>query len=116
MKRRGFLGASIGAALVAALPTGFARASRGSLLEDPVSWLGTEFRLADGSRLELDKVEHHDCDRHSTQLRLKFRIVEGVPPLEGTHALAGGGCEQALFLQEGDAGPVACINRLRLSA
>lgn len=112
MKRRDFLMRSAGAALLAAVPIGVAAAARGSLLDEPLAWIGTRFHTPDGAVMVLDQVEQLDGDRHSTQLRLQFRSLSGVVP-EGTHVLASGWCEEPLFLQAGHAGPVACINRLR---
>ena len=112
MKRRDFLVRSAGAALLGAVPFGIAAAVRGSLLDDPLAWVGTRFRAAEGVVLELAGVEQLACDRHSTQLRLQFRSVAGSVPREGTHVLASGWGEEALFLQTGRDGPVACINRL----
>ena len=112
MKRRDFVLRSTGAVLLGAEPFGVAAALRGPLLEDPVAWLGTKFRLPDGSRLELASVEPLVADRYSKQLRLQFRMLTGVAPHEGTHALDCGSSAEPLFLQVGRDGPVACINRL----
>lgn len=112
MKRRDFLVRSAGAALLGAIPFGVAAAMRGSLLDDPLAWVGTRFRAADGAVLELANVEQLACDRHSTQVRLQFRTIAGNAPGEGTHVLASGWSEEALFLQSGRDGPVACVNRL----
>lgn len=112
MKRREFLVRSAGAALLAATPLGMAAAMRGSLLEEPQAWVGSEFRLADGSRITLAGVEQLACDRHTTQLRLQFHTVSGAAPAEGTHVLTSGWRDEPVFLQAGHAGPVACINRL----
>ena len=116
MKRREFLLRSAGAALLGAVPLGVAAAVRGSLLDDPLAWIGTRFTLADGCALELAGVEQLPGDRHSTQLRLQFRTLAGSAPCEGTHALRSGWSEDALFLQAGREGPVACVNRLHAHA
>ena len=116
MKRRDFLVRSAGAALLGAVPFGVVRAARGTLLDDPVAWIGAEFRLADGTRLELADVEQVAGGRQSAQARLQFRTVAGSTPVEGTHTLASAWCEEPLFLQAGREGPVACINRLRAGA
>lgn len=112
MKRREFVLRSAGAALLSAIPLGVAAAVRGSLLDDPLAWIGKVFRLADGSHLELADVERLAGDSHSTQYRLQFRTVSGAVPREGTHALSCGWNDERLFLQSGRQGPVACINRL----
>jgi hypothetical protein len=115
MQRRDFMLRSAGAALLGAIPFGASAALRGPLLEDPLAWLGTMFRLPDGSRIELAGVEPVVGDRLSTQVRLQFRTVSGSAPREGTHVLAAGWHEELLFLQAGREGPVACINRLHRS-
>jgi hypothetical protein len=112
MNRRDFLSRSTAAALLAAVPVVVVAATRGPLLEDPTAWIGTTFRLADGSRLELAAVEELACDRYSTQVRMHFRTVSGVSPAEGTHALSSAWSEEDVFLQPGRVGAVACINRL----
>lgn len=116
MKRRDFLLRSAGATLLAATPVAVLAATRGSLLEDPQAWVGTCFRLADGARIELADVEQLACDRHCTQLCLRFRTLSGAAPVEGTHLLASARGEQALFLQAGREGPVAHVNRLHAHA
>lgn len=116
MKRREFVVRSAGAALLGALPVGAMAASRGALLDDPQAWLGARFRTGQGSLLELADVERLAGDRHTTQWRLGFRVVEGAAPAEGTHVLACGSREDALFLQAGRQGPVACVNRLHTLA
>lgn len=113
MKRRDFLVRSAGAALLGALPAAMASNLRGPLLDDPAAWIGTTFRTTGGARLTLAAVEQLGGDRHTTQLRLQFRVLTGDAPGEGTHVLASGWSEQALFLQCGREGPVACLNRLR---
>lgn len=115
MKRRDFVLRTTGAALLGAVPLGAAAALRGSLLDDPVAWLGTTFRLSDGGYLELADVESLAGDQYSRQVRLQFRVLAGAVPREGTHALACGSGEEMLFLQAGRSGPVACINRLHHS-
>lgn len=113
MKRRDFLVRSAGAALLGAVPFGIAAASRGSLLDDPLAWIGTAFRTADGAVIELAQVEQLACDRTSTQVRLHFRALFGAVPGEGTHTLASSRGKEMLYLQSGREGPVACLNRLR---
>ena len=115
MKRRDFVVRSAGAAVLGAVPLGAVAALRGSLLDDPKAWLGTTFRLPDGSYLELADVEALAGDRYSRQVRLQFRMLTGAAPREGTHALECGSGEETLFLQAGREGPVACINRLHRS-
>ena len=51
MKRRDFLLRSTAVAAVAGVPFGVALLQRGSLLDDPQAWIGTEFELPDGVRL-----------------------------------------------------------------
>lgn len=116
MKRRDFLVRSAGAAVLAAAPLGVGAAWSGPLLDDPNAWIGRRFQLADGSQLALAGVEHVLGDRHSTQFRLRFTVVSGTAPREGIHALRCGLDEEALFLQSGREGPVACINRLHAIA
>jgi hypothetical protein len=116
VKRRHFLIRSAGAALCAAVPLGAAAALRGSLLDDPESWLGQTFRLPDGARLELARVERRALDRHATQWRLQFRKLAGDSPAEGMHALASTWREEQVFLQDGREGPVAWVNRLHATA
>lgn len=116
MKRRQFLLHSTGVALLGALPVGVAAAMRGTLLDDPLAWIGTRFDLADGCAIELAAVEELPGDGRSTQLRLQFRTRAGSTPCEGLHALRNAWSEQALFLQQGRDGPVACINRLHAHA
>ena len=112
MKRRDFMLRSSAAALVGAIPVAANAAMRGPLVEDPLAWVGKVFRLADGSLLELARVEPVASDRISTQFRLQFHMLAGDAPREATHALCCGFDEEALFLQPGREGPVACINRL----
>jgi hypothetical protein len=112
MNRRHFLLGTAGAALVGAIPVAVTAAARGSLLDDPAAWIGSHFRLADGSQLELAAVDELSCDRHSSQLRLRFRSLNGVAPAEGIHPLSTGWSEDSLFLQPARDGAVACVNRL----
>lgn len=114
MKRRDFVIRSVGVALAGAVPLAAHARRRAPLLDDPSSWRGETFMLDDGSRLQLADVEHCRCDRHSTQTRLRFRLLDGMLPSEGSHRLRASGCEQMLFLQIGREGPVACLNRLHL--
>ena len=116
MQRRDFMLRSASAALLGAVPLGASAALRGSLLDDPLAWVGTTFRLRDGSFLELADVESVASDRYSRQLRLQFRVLAGAAPREGTHALECGWRQERLFLQDGHEGPVACINRLHGSS
>lgn len=112
MKRRDFLLRSAGAAVLAATPLAVLAATRGTLLDDPLAWVGTRFRLAEGGQLELAAVDSLACDRHCTQRSLRFRVVTGCAAVEGTHVLAHAGGEEMLFLQAGREGPVAHVNRL----
>jgi len=116
MKRREFLKRSAGAALLGAVPVGVAAAARGPLLDDPQAWIGARFGLADGSLLELARVEPVAFDAASSQWRLQFRVLAGAAPREGLHALACGLGGEELFLQAGREGPVACVNRLHRMA
>ncbi|MGQ0800604.1 MAG: hypothetical protein ACT4NL_10905 [Pseudomarimonas sp.] len=116
MKRRDFMLRSAGSVMLGAAPLGAAAAWHGALLDDPQSWIGREFRLADGSQLALAAVEPVANDRDSIQMRLQFRVVSGSTPREGSHALSCGFDEETLFLQPGRDGPVACLNRLKRDA
>lgn len=116
MKRRDFLVRSAGAVVLAAAPLGASGAWSGPLLDDPDAWIGRRFDLADGSQIVLAGVERVAGDRYSSQFRLTFNVVSGTAPREGTHALRCGLDEEALFLQSGREGPVACINRLHAIA
>lgn len=116
MKRRDFLSCSTGTVLLAALPCAAHAALRGSLLEDPQAWVGTAFHTPDGATLELREVEQLAGDPYSQQVRLRFHTIAGTTPSEGTHMLASGWSREALFLQNGREGPVACVNRLRALA
>lgn len=116
MKRRDFLFCSTGSLLLAALPLSALAAARGSLLDDPQAWLGTAFQTADGATLELAEVEQLGGDGYTQQVRLRFRTLAGASPTEGIHQLVNGWHRESLFLQNGRAGPVACVNRLRTLA
>lgn len=116
MKRRDFLVRTAGAALLAATPVAVLAVSRGTLLDDPQAWVGTRFRLTEGAHIELVAVERLACDRHCTQLSLRFRTLSGSAPAEGTHVLASARGEATLFLQAGRDGPVAHVNRLHAYA
>ncbi|MGE0207775.1 MAG: hypothetical protein AB7S42_01375 [Lysobacteraceae bacterium] len=113
MKRRHFMLCTSAAALAAAAPLGAMAARRPALLDDPRAWLGAEFVSADGVRLRLADVVGVRVDRDTVQANLVFHTVEGEWPGEGSYALRCGGTEESLYLQPGQGGPVACINRLR---
>lgn len=113
MKRRHFmLGAGV-AATGAALPLAAAAARRPALLDDPRAWLGEEFVSADGLRLRLAEVTAVRVDRDTMQADLHFELLHGEFAGEGIRALRCGASENELYLQPGEAGAVACINRLR---
>lgn len=113
MKRRDFLLRSTRLAVAGGVLPAVALRARAALLDDPDAWVGTHFHLEDGSTLELLDVQHDHRDRHCAQCRLQFRVVAGTVPGEGIQVLRCATAEQALFLQPGHIGPVACINRLR---
>ena len=112
MKRRDFMMRTARTALLGAMPLGAAAGWRGPLLDDPEAWIGRTFRMDDGTDLTLASVEMLPTDGRSKQARLQFKVAAGAAPREGTHALRCGVEEEALFLQNGREGPVACINRL----
>ena len=112
MNRRDFLMRSAGAMALVATPTAVLAHARGSLLEDPQAWVGTRFDAANGARLELAGVEGQCSDGHCSRFSLRFRTLSGTVP-EGTYHLAGAHGEELLYLQAGQAGPVAHVSRLR---
>ncbi|MCX7564304.1 hypothetical protein OS176_12315 [Xanthomonadaceae bacterium XH05] len=114
MKRRHFMLCTSAASVAAAIPlTGTAATRRPALLDDPRAWLGSEFVSGDGTRLRLADVVGVRVDRYTMQADLRFELLEGKLPDEGSHTLHCDGSEETLFLQPGQHGPVACINRLR---
>lgn len=113
MNRRHFMRCTSAATLVAAVPMATAAAHRPALLDDPRAWVGTEFISSDGARLRLAEVIGVRVDQHTMQANLQFQLVQGEPPREGSHTLQCGQGHETLYLQPGEHGPVACINRLR---
>jgi hypothetical protein len=112
MKRRDFLLSSAAVAIVAGAPFGASALQRGSLLDDPHAWIGTEFALPDGTRLVLSSVSERRFDAHTVQSNLQFTSHAGTPLREGSYELCSEALNETLFLQAGRAGPVACVNRL----
>lgn len=117
MKRRQFMQCcSAGAATLACASSALAIPIRGRLVDDPETWLGHTFHLLDGTSMMLTDVVDCSCERHALQLRMQFKVVVGLPPLEGMHSIFNGLEHESLFLQPGAVGPVAWLNRLRHSA
>ena len=113
MKRRHFMLCTSAATVAAAVPLSAAAARRPALLDDPRAWLGSEFVSAEGVRLRLAEVVGVRVDSATMQADLKFEVVQGDAPREGSYVLRCDESEETLYLQPGQQGPVACINRLR---
>lgn len=113
MKRRHFMLSTSVAAVAATAPLTATAMHRPALLDDPRAWLGTEFTSSDGVRLKLTDVVGVRVDRHTMQANLHFSVMDGELPHEGLHLLHCDQTDEALYLQPGQNGPVACINRLR---
>lgn len=116
MKRRDFLTRSVALSLAMAAPIGgAAMLRRPALLDDPRAWVGTEFVSEQGVRLRLAEVSDFRVDTHTMQANLQFEVAGDEAPTEGSYHLSCIGTEETLFLQNGQRGPVACINRLHRS-
>jgi hypothetical protein len=116
MKRRDFLMRSGALSLAVAAPiSGAAVLRRPALLDDPRAWVGSEFVSDQGVRLRLSEVTGFRVDAHTMQASLQFEVVGDGVPVEGNYRLSGIDTEETLFLQCGQRGPVACINRLHRS-
>ena len=113
MKRRHFMLSTRVAAVAATAPLAAMPLHRPALLDDPRAWLGTEFTSGDGVRLKLTDVVGVRVDRHTMQADLHFSVMGGELPREGLHLLRCDQADETLYLQPGQHGPVACINRLR---
>ena len=113
MKRRHFMLCASTVALAATAPLSTATMRRPALLDDPRAWLGTEFISAQGVRLRLVEVVGVRVDQDTMQSNLKFQVMEGESPPEGSYVLQCDERDETLYLQSGKTGPVACINRLR---
>lgn len=113
MKRRHFMLCTSAATVTAALPLSAAAARRPALLDDPRAWLGAEFVSDEGARLRLADVVGVRVDSATMQADLRFEVIQGNAPHEGSHVLRCGESIETLYLQPGKNGPVACINRLR---
>ncbi len=116
MKRRDFLMRSGAVSLAVAVPIGsVVMRTRATLLEDPRAYVGEAFVSAEGVRMRLAEVTGFRLDAHTMQAHLQFEVMQGDMPPEGSHLLSGAGTEETVFLQRGQRGPVACINRLHRS-
>lgn len=113
MKRRHFMLCTSAAAIATTAPLAAASLHRPALLDDPRAWLGTEFTSGNGVRMKLSDVVGVRVDRHTMQANLHFSVLDGEAPHEGLHLLRCDQADETLYLQPGQNGPVACINRLR---
>ena len=113
MKRRHFMLCTSAAAVAATAPLSASAMRRPALLDDPQAWIGTEFVSADGTRLRLADVVGVRVDHATMQADLRFEVMQGDSPREGSYVLRCGETDETLYLQPGRNGPVACINRLR---